>query len=87
MVGWKMIHFLLGTVRRIFRGIYLLLVSGRVIHQHVKVPKMEKSSPMEAVRMDTADVRENPPPKQLYKVQYLNCRYLNFLMINNTPSD
>ena len=35
--------------------------------------------------MDTAYVRENPPPKSPYKVQYLHFRYLKFLVIELVP--
>ena len=43
------------------------------------VPKMEVLTYISC--MDTAYVRENPPPKWPYKVQYLHFRYLKLLVI------
>ena len=44
-----------------------------------QVPKMEESSPIYAACK--AYVKENPPPKLPYKVQYLHFRYLKLLVI------
>ena len=48
-------------------------------HQTFEVPKMEVLTYVSC--MDTAYVRETPSPKQPYKAQYLDFRYLKCLVI------
>jgi len=50
-----------------------------MFQQTLQVPKMEILS--YASSMDTAYVRESPPPKQLSKVKYLKIRCLNPFLI------
>ena len=49
-------------------------------HQRFQVPKMEVSITYKSYT-DTSYVRENPPPKWLYTVQYLHLRFLKFLVM------
>ena len=59
---------------------YLLLFGGSWYHQEFQVPKMEVLTYTSC--MDTAYVRENPPPKHPYKVQEtLHFRYLKWLVM------
>ena len=53
-------------------------------HQTFQVPKMEESSPIQAVCK--AYVREHPSPQWPYEVQYLHFRYLKLLVIQDVPS-
>ena len=90
VVGWKAAAQLCSLPASLLRGsdpgipeimqlrFSLTRPSTATDHQTIQVPKMEVLTCISC--MDTAYVRENPPPKWPYKVQYLHFRYLKFLV-------
>ena len=62
--------------------------NASIHHQTFQVPSKWRVHPHRDIScMDTAYVREDPSPKWPYKVQYLNFRYLKFLVNPASEAD